>query len=867
MSTTIKLKRSAVPGRIPTVSQLELGEVAINTNDGKLYFKKYHIASNTESIVDISADLNANSILTLLSTVDGANSGLDADLLDGQHGSYYLDYNNFSNVPPASLDLTLSGKVTGTGFSNTGTLVISTELANTGVTPGTYGTSSQIPIFTVDEDGRITAASNTAVAGVDDFFFTDANNTLTIQTGDGSKFNAKIAKLDRIEEDLTIQLNGDVTGTVTSNTGVMSVTTDIANTGVSAGTYGSASQIPIVTVGLDGRITSMSNTAVAGVDAIDWYSANSTFAVTTGDGSVFRQKINEFNEVKINETTSHTALRLGNIDGATSANLDITLDSGTNSYARYTLNTSGPTGYHYFYAPNISSPLFVVGSATNGASQTVQTNSDFIVSTNRLIKFQGSVQDSIFTRLQVDNPTQERYITLPNATGTVAVSVSDTAGQQGIDLTLSSAGNISGVASGLDANSSPTFAALNLDGNLVFNNGSFTTTITPDTATANRILTLPDATGTVLTTGNAQDVLDTLITVDGAGSGLDADKLDGYDAAGILDQAANTASSLVGNGLVTITANNGLTGTGSFNLNSANNFTISVEHGDTSSVQDVSVTLPNIINEITFDGFGHVQSVSNTDITTYLDTRYYTETETDTLLSAKVDKTTQVIAGNGLTGGGALSGDVTLNHQDTSTASSVNNAGGTVIQDLNIDTYGHVTSIGSYNLDGRYYTETELNNGQLDSRYYTETELDNGALDPRYFTKAQANANFVDVTGDTMSGDLIVNADIYQSYSRTISTEVNASTTFPTPILQFPHADWGSAEVIVTVKDGSNRHVTKLLITHNGSTAIATEYGVIYTSSELATFDVSISGSNVGLVAVSASGSSNYKIVATLLKS
>ena len=30
---------------------------------------------------------------------DGANSGLDADLLDGQQGSYYLDYNNFVNTP------------------------------------------------------------------------------------------------------------------------------------------------------------------------------------------------------------------------------------------------------------------------------------------------------------------------------------------------------------------------------------------------------------------------------------------------------------------------------------------------------------------------------------------------------------------------------------------------------------------------------------------------------------------------------------------------------------------------------------------------------------------------------------------------
>jgi len=33
---------------------------------------------------------------------DGSGSGLDADLLDGQEGSYYLDYNNFTNTPTIS---------------------------------------------------------------------------------------------------------------------------------------------------------------------------------------------------------------------------------------------------------------------------------------------------------------------------------------------------------------------------------------------------------------------------------------------------------------------------------------------------------------------------------------------------------------------------------------------------------------------------------------------------------------------------------------------------------------------------------------------------------------------------------------------
>ena len=52
MAQTIKLKRSASAGAAPTVSQLELGEVAINTYDGKMYIKKS--VGGTESIVEIS---------------------------------------------------------------------------------------------------------------------------------------------------------------------------------------------------------------------------------------------------------------------------------------------------------------------------------------------------------------------------------------------------------------------------------------------------------------------------------------------------------------------------------------------------------------------------------------------------------------------------------------------------------------------------------------------------------------------------------------------------------------------------------------------------------------------------------------------
>lgn len=53
MAQTIKLKRSAVAGRIPTTSDLDLGEVAINTYDGKMYMKKN--VSGVESIVEVTS--------------------------------------------------------------------------------------------------------------------------------------------------------------------------------------------------------------------------------------------------------------------------------------------------------------------------------------------------------------------------------------------------------------------------------------------------------------------------------------------------------------------------------------------------------------------------------------------------------------------------------------------------------------------------------------------------------------------------------------------------------------------------------------------------------------------------------------------
>jgi hypothetical protein len=723
MSTTIKLRRSAVPGRIPTTSQLELGEIAINTADGKIYFKKYDPVANTESIIDVSSNLDAAAILAELLTVDGPGSGLDADLLDGANGEFYLDFPNFTNLPDPVL--TVTGDVEGnTTFTDLGNASLTLELTDTGVTPGSYGSASLVPIITVDADGRVTSANTVSVAGVSDVYWDSANNTFTIETADGGVFHTIVqtfsdittndisanniivsglvdgrdiaadgAKLDLLEDGLDLTLTGKVTGFASSNTGVMTLATELANTGVTAGVYGSSTAIPVFTVDEDGRLTTANTTPVAGVDDFSYSAANNTITLQTGDGSVF------------NIQTETEVTLTGKVTGTATAT------DGNISVATELANTGVTPGT---YGSSTAIPIFTVDE--DGRLTAANTASV------------AGVDDFYWT-------SANNTLTLQTGDGSAFLVPIDT-------FTDISANNItvSGLVDGRDIAAD----GLKLDG------------IEPG-ATADQ---------------TPQEILAALITVDGDGSGLDADSIDGYSASEILDAAANNAASLVGAGEVFVYANTGITITGTpanyFNLNSSNTHIIEIEHADTSSVADVSLTLPNVLTGLTFDTFGHVQTTSSTD------------------------------------------------------------------------------------LDTRYYTESELDAGQLDNRYYTETEAD---------------AKFVDVAGDTMTGDLVVQGDIAQNESRFISETVTTTSTSQATLYAFPIATYGSAEIVIQITQGSNRHITKLLITHDGSTPIATEFGTVYTSSELAAFDISIfSGQALQINATPSSASSTtFKVVGTLI--
>ena len=72
MAQTIKLRRSAVQGSAPTTSQLALGELAINTYDGKLFLKKD--VSGAQSIVEVGAGGSGDVVAANNNAFTGANT-------------------------------------------------------------------------------------------------------------------------------------------------------------------------------------------------------------------------------------------------------------------------------------------------------------------------------------------------------------------------------------------------------------------------------------------------------------------------------------------------------------------------------------------------------------------------------------------------------------------------------------------------------------------------------------------------------------------------------------------------------------------------------------------------------------------------
>jgi hypothetical protein len=185
-------------------------------------------------------DLSADRTLSLANTAVTAGSYGDAThisifTVDAQ-GRLTAASQGAAVVPAIRTISTGTGLAGGGDLSGNRTLV----LADTAVAAGSYGDGTHIPTFTVDAQGRLTAAGSVAVS------FAAASTTITAGTG----------------------LTGG--GDLSANR-----TISLANTAVTAGTYGDATHISIFTVDAQGRLTAASQ----GADVVP-----ATRTVSTGTG-------------------------------------------------------------------------------------------------------------------------------------------------------------------------------------------------------------------------------------------------------------------------------------------------------------------------------------------------------------------------------------------------------------------------------------------------------------------------------------------------------------------------------------------------------------------------------------------------------
>lgn len=246
------------------------------------------VSGSSSGTTTLSASAAASGTLTLPAATDTLVGKATTDTLTNK--SISGASNTLTNIPNSALtNSTISGVslgsnlntlTIGTGLSGTsynGSGAVTIALANTAVTAGSYGSSTSVPVITVDAQGRITAASTAAISG-------------------------------------SLTFTGDVTGT--GNTGASTALT-LATVNANIGTFNN------VTVNAKGLVTAASNVAYL-------TSESDTLATVTARGNTTTTSIQASN--------LNPAYSVSNFDTIKAPGLyqyDGTMTSTPNSRANY----------------------------------------------------------------------------------------------------------------------------------------------------------------------------------------------------------------------------------------------------------------------------------------------------------------------------------------------------------------------------------------------------------------------------------------------------------------------------------------------------------------------------------------------------
>jgi len=225
-NTVIQLKWSEVSA---TPVTLNVAEPAYSNTSGKLF-----VGGTNQVPILVGGKYYVD-------RVDEASSANTANVIvkratDGGFSATYVRAALFGNANTATtLQTARTISVTGdvdsnsVSFDGSQNIQLNLELTNTGVTAGNYGGASQIPVFAVDVDGRITSAANTSVATALSFAGDSGTGSLALLSDSLTIVGRDGITSTAVDANNSILI--DVDNTVVRTSGAQAITGDLAVTG------------------------------------------------------------------------------------------------------------------------------------------------------------------------------------------------------------------------------------------------------------------------------------------------------------------------------------------------------------------------------------------------------------------------------------------------------------------------------------------------------------------------------------------------------------------------------------------------------------------------------------------------------------
>lgn len=844
--TNIRLRRSATAGNIPTTSQLDLGELALNTFDGKIYLKKE--VSGVQSVVEVGGGTSQDGVWKeYVYTATSNQTSFSGSDDNSQTLSYLRNY----------IQVFLNGILLDNGTDYTANTTTSIVLVN----GANAGDLLQISSFV-----KVLGSGDIAV---DTFTPNGSTAAFTLSTIPTSEENLTIFIDGVYQEQSTYSVSGNtltldanpasgttvevVIGTnnvTTANIADLTITGDLT---AAAGTFSGA-----ITGNLTGNASGSAGTATS-------LSNHNTGALTEGSNLYYTDE-------RVDDRVS--ALIVGGT-GITATYNDaagtLTLD-GSAQYGDSDVGT-------YLTANSYATETYVGTQVSNlvaSAPGALDTLNELAAAIGDDASFSTTITNSIATKLPLAGGTLTG--TLNGTTASFSNTVTATNGFVG-NVT----GNISGSAGTVSSISAHDTGDLSEGSNLYYTDARADARITAaDTgdlsegsnlyytdervddrvaalvvAGTNITTTYNDAAGTLTinssgkTQEEIEDIVDGLLTA-GAGIGLTYN-----DAAGTLtvtntQLGANAFGNIAVSGQTTVAAdstNDTLT------LVGQNGVTITTNAGsDTVTIDGHTSYAPFNTDLFTANGTDTTFVLSSTPSSednlivfvegVYQNKNSFSLSGSTLTISPAVPNTQEIVVhqiGDVVSGVGLLRNNFA---GDGSTTDFTLSQDPLHEDNLFIYSDGVYQEKGEFSVSGTTlsFTSAPANGDSIEVIVPKMTEIQTPSV------------NAIDDAAQFNTNNIIPN----------VVTTTTVASTSATTIASHAAATYRTVKYLVQCTQGTDYHSTEVNLIHDGTTVYITEYGSLWDNAALGTFDATITGGNILLQITAGSASSmTTKVIST----